>query len=203
MLQVLGTQLTAAIAGNMVSVEVSGESEAERMQRVPFRVKKEELVGRDAIIQELVLYLEPAGSVWAVTGPGGIGKTVVSAAAAMELLNRGIVQCIFFMQATSTHALTAELVRFGKSYLQDCDLNSTDNEAVQAATRFFEQTTLEWLVILDDVNDWEAVRGMVPVGKHGRVAVTSHVDLSSYGINTTELQLFSTDESLLVGPCVA
>ena len=92
-------------------------------------------MGRDADIQQLVLYLEPAGSVWAVTGPGGIGKTVVSAAAAMELLNRGIVQCIFFMQATSTHALTAELVRFGKSYLQDCDLNSTDNEAVQARCR--------------------------------------------------------------------
>ena len=165
---------------------------------MPFRVKKEELVARAAVIAHLITLLEVAGIMHAIIGMGGIGKSLVSAAVAKELQLLGIVQCCFFMQADSFNSLREELVRIGRGYVQSCAFDATDDDAVEAATKFFCTTAIQWVVVLDDVRDWSAVEPLVPTGPNGRILVTSNVDLSSYGLPTTELALFTTDESLSV-----
>ena len=99
------------------------------------------------------------------------------------------------------NALQGELCRFGKSYVKGCGLNTSDEDAVKAAISFFGSTPLQWVLVLDDVRHWDDVRDMVPLGQGGRVLVTS-VDQSMTNINTTELPLFSMDESLTVGCCI-
>ena len=99
------------------------------------------------------------------------------------------------------NALQGELCRFGKSYVKGCDLNTSDEDAIKAAVNFFGGTTLQWVLVLDDVRHWDDVRNMVPLGQGGRVLVTS-VEQSMTNINTTELPLFSMDESLTVGSSI-
>lgn len=188
-----------ALLGDTVSIKVSGESAAERVQRVPFRVQKDELVGRGAVIASLMTKLTSARSLHAAVGMSGVGKSMVAAAVAKELKASDVVQCAFFMQADSRNTLMAELVRFGKSYVQDCDLHSSNEEAVQASAEFLEKADIEWLIVLDDVQDWDDVKDLVSLGQHGRILVTSTSrNLNGFENELTELDLFETDESMAV-----
>ena len=102
-------------------------------------------------------------------------------------------------QASSLNALWSELARFGKAYVGDCDLTTTQDKAVKAALSFFADTTLQWVLVLDDVYHWNDICTVVPLGLGGRMLVTS-TEQSIPGLNVTELPLFTTDESLTVDP---
>ena len=196
-LETMITDMQCLALQKSLTINVTGESQEQRLRRVPFRVKEEELIGRASVIDTLVATLTPAGTQQIITGIGGVGKTMVAAAAAKKLIEAKHVTCAFFLQASSENTLRAELARFGRSYVSGCALDASDSDAIAAAKQFFMHSSLEWVAVLDDVSSLDEVQELMPTGAHGRLVFTSSTELgNAHNINTMRLDNFSTQESL-------
>ncbi|MFI9764968.1 tetratricopeptide repeat protein [Streptomyces sp. NPDC051963] len=121
----------------------------------------------DALAQKIA-----AGSPSVLSGTGGVGKTQLAAFYARTAWQAGAVDLLVWVTASSRDAIISGYANAGADV---ADAAPADPE--QAATRslaWAETTDRRWLIILDDLADLTAVRGLWPPEHHrGRVLVTT------------------------------
>jgi tetratricopeptide (TPR) repeat protein len=107
-----------------------------------------------------------------MAGLGGVGKTQLASEYARRLLDTGELDLLMWVNATSRDAIISSYADAAR-ITTDID----DTEAEQLATRFLAWltgTAQRWLVVLDDIQSPEDVRGLWPPHtKSGRVIATT------------------------------
>jgi hypothetical protein len=129
--------------------------------------------GRDALLEEIRAALREQHRI-AVSGLGGIGKTQV----ALEYAYRHghEYKAIFWVGAENESAVSAGFVDIARLL----DLPQRDaqdqSEAVGAAKRWLESHP-GWLLIVDNADEPNVLRSVLPGGSNGRVLLTSRAQV--------------------------
>ncbi|RKN72743.1 tetratricopeptide repeat protein [Streptomyces klenkii] len=132
-----------------------------------------------------------------LVGMGGVGKTQLAAAFARRMWDADALDLLLWVSAAGRDAVVS-------SYTQastDLVLGPDGEDAEQAATRFLawlQRTHKRWLVVLDDVADATAVRGLWPPDRpNGCTVITSRRrDATLFaGRHLIEVGLFTEQEA--------
>jgi tetratricopeptide (TPR) repeat protein len=128
----------------------------------------------DSLLAGDVLILADAGAAdqpGAAPAGGGIGKTLLAAAAARDLLKGRAIELLIWITASSRDAVVAGYAQA----LADLNLAEPSNGVEPAATAMLEwlaSSTRPWLVVLDGVVEPRDLDGLWPLGAGRRVMVT-------------------------------
>ncbi len=107
-----------------------------------------------------------------LSGMGGVGKTQLAAEFARRRWSTGDVDMLLWIAADSRDAVVSTYAQAAR----DLVLGLDDDDAEQAASRFLVWLAEEagrWLIILDNVHDATAVRGLWPPDRHGGCTVVT------------------------------
>ncbi|MER7178638.1 tetratricopeptide repeat protein [Streptomyces hyaluromycini] len=136
-----------------------------------------------------------------LTGTGGVGKTQLAADYARTAWDRGEVDVLVWVSASSRSAITTQYAQAA------VELLAADPEDREQAARAFlawlqpkaAQRPCRWLVVLDDVADPADMRGLwPPASPHGRVLVTTRrreAALTGDGRRLVTVGLFTAQEA--------
>jgi tetratricopeptide (TPR) repeat protein len=147
---------------------------------------------------ETVVLVTAGDATRALGGMGGTGKTQLAAAIAHTLWNRGAVDLVLWVTASSRDAV---LTGYAQA-LGDVGLPDPYEGPEVAASHFLAwlaETPRPWLAVLDDLSDPAVLDGLWPWGAHGRVLVTTNrpdAALRAHSPRAVELGPFSDRESL-------
>ena len=155
--------------------------------------------GREQYLRDLRDMLatssQPTALTQAIKGLGGIGKT--QTALRYADLFRDEYSAGFWVVAESHESLISGFAEFA----QLLDLPEKDDrdigKAAAAARRWFESRNSSngcWLLILDNVEDWEVVRGWIPTTKTGHVLITTRLQFSGKFARELDLPKMTADE---------
>lgn len=137
--------------------------------RNPFFTGREEILQHlhEQLNRLLVLALtQPL----AVSGLGGIGKTQIALEYAYQYCQN--YRFVFWTNAATQESLLADLTSIG-DLLQVPERDKQDqNRVIQAVKQWFVSHQ-EWLWILDNADDVEMVRDVIPLGCPGHLLLTS------------------------------
>ncbi|KES05561.1 hypothetical protein BU52_18725 [Streptomyces toyocaensis] len=116
---------------------------------------------RDDAVREVVL-----------TGPGGVGKSQLAAAAFHRSRQPGGVR--IWVPASSRQSVLTVYARAWRVISGGEGGSGWDDETqADLFLSWLRTTTRPWLVVLDDVDEPGDLRGLRPVGEHGRSLVTT------------------------------
>ncbi|GHI90438.1 tetratricopeptide repeat protein [Streptomyces xanthophaeus] len=140
-----------------------------------------------------------------LVGMGGVGKTQLAARYARTAYDERRVEVLVWVTAASREAVTAAYADAAAQIL------STDPADPQAAAMFREWLRLppgerggptpgaRWLIVLDDIPDPGAVRGLWPPDvAHGQTVVTTRnqdAAFQSFGRNRIDIGLYTPDQA--------
>ncbi len=127
----------------------------------------------------------PSGQLSGITvlaGPSGCGKTTLAAAVADDVFRSAGADLVAWVNGSSR----ADVLVGYAGMLRDVTMTDLRTQPEAAATRmlaWLARTERTWLVVLDDVIDPAALRGLWPAGAAGRVIVTcrQNADLTGLG----------------------
>ena len=154
--------------------------------------------GRKDILMQLHDHLAPGSQValtQAISGLGGIGKTQV----ALHYVYRfqKAYSHVLWVTADSFASLSAEFVRLAR----DLDLPEKDEKdqgkIVQAVQRWLREY-LDWLPVLDNVEDLRLVDSFIPTGHLGSVLLTTRRQVTEPVAQALALDVLSDDEGALL-----
>ncbi|GHG01522.1 MULTISPECIES: tetratricopeptide repeat protein [Amycolatopsis] len=134
-----------------------------------------EVIGRDHELAELRAgFAAPrkkrAPMVQVITGMGGVGKTSLARAYAQQHLDDyGVV---WWVRAEDSTAVDGEYRGLLELVYSTAEAKLVRN-AVQIATAWLAESRQPWLLVLDNVPDSAALRGLIPARGNGHVLVTS------------------------------
>ncbi len=108
-----------------------------------------------------------------ISGMGGIGKTQTAVEYAHSY--RKDYQYVFWARAGSAATLVSDYVNIAQ--LVELPLkNDLDQNVVVSAIKRWLEIKMGWLLILDDVNDFEMVNDFLPTGGTGHILLTSRTE---------------------------
>jgi hypothetical protein len=135
--------------------------------------------GREQYLEGLRDMLAASSQPAALKGLGGIGKT--QSALKYADLYQDEYSAGFWAVADSHESLVSGFAEFARPL----DLPEKDDreigKAAAAAKRWFEsknESQGSWLLILDNVEDWEVVREWIPRTKTGHVLITTRLQFT-------------------------
>lgn len=138
--------------------------------------------------------LHPGGTV-VLVGLGGVGKSQLATSYARMAAPSMYV--LLWIHATTRSAI---LDAYRDAAVMLGWMNHDDTErAAEYFLNWCQSSTQDWLVVLDDVRDITAVRGLWPEGRTGRTILTTRrVDLAfrTHGRRTIPVREFGPAESL-------
>ena len=143
---------------------------ATRPWLVPEAMRTRYFTGRDELLARLRLRLTEKHRA-ALSGLGGVGKTQT----AIEYAVRNRAEYpggVFWLNAETTSGLTSGCVEIAKT-LHLPAAESNDQEATLEAVVAWLNGNDGWLLILDNVDDHDAIRSFVPDGGKGHILLTS------------------------------
>ncbi|WP_433233745.1 tetratricopeptide repeat protein [Micromonospora sp. CA-248260] len=132
-----------------------------------------------------------------VAGLGGVGKTQLAAGLARRLWNRGDLDLLVWVSATSRSAMVTAYTQAAADVT-----GADDSNPDQATDRFLAwlaTTTCRWLIVLDDLTDPNDLRGLwPPPSRSGRTVVTTRNTDSALaaGRQIINLGIFTPTESM-------
>jgi hypothetical protein len=165
-----------------------------------FNARLESAAGlTDALSPGGTMVLAPGRS----SGPGALnwlescGKTQLAACVAESLWRSRKVELLVWVQATSRASVLSGYVEAA----QDTVGADVAGDAEPAAARFVSwlgETSVPWLVVLDDVADRAALDGLWPSGPAGRVLITAPdpAAFAGEGLPVHPVAAFSAREAL-------
>ena len=155
--------------------------------------------GREQYLNDLRNLLtttgQPAALTQAIKGLGGIGKTHTALKYADQY--RAEYSAGFWAVADSPENLLSGFAEFAR-LLDLPEKNEKEiAKAAGAAKRWFEsksESNAPWLLILDNVDDWEAVRAWIPATKTGHVLITTRLQFTGRFARDLDLPKMTADE---------
>ena len=155
--------------------------------------------GREQYLENLHNLLatggQPAALTQAIKGLGGIGKTHTALKYADQY--RDEYSAGFWAVADSPENLISGFAEFAR-LLDLPEKNEKEiAKAAGAAKRWFEsksESSAIWLLILDNVDDWEAVKGWIPATKTGHVLITTRLQFTGRFARDLDLRKMTADE---------
>jgi hypothetical protein len=192
--------LIAQIFGTaVIDALVKAATNSRRQPRnLPLPSLGELFKGRDEKLEELRAGLADAKGapvlVRALHGLGGVGKTRLAIEFAWA--HEADYSALLFVRAENAAALSASLAALaGASVLDLPEKETRDDEAKVEAVLRWLGANLTWLMILDNVDDPEAVKGVVeltPRLKGGHIIVTARA--ANFPASIRKLELHTLDE---------
>ncbi|KAL4900328.1 hypothetical protein BDW74DRAFT_96393 [Aspergillus multicolor] len=109
----------------------------------------------------------------AIHSMGGVGKTQLALEFAYR--HQDEFDCVFWLPAEYGPNLAQIFASISKSATQDARDDSSDNlsSLIVASKKWLETTDTRWLLIYDNVNDWETIKPYWPSGYKGSILVTT------------------------------
>jgi hypothetical protein len=138
-----------------------------------------------------------------VSGLGGVGKSQLAAQYAWSLWSDASIDVAVWVSALSRDALVTAYAEVARQVLREQDPGVADlapEDAAQRLRAWLAGTERWWVVVLDDVQDPQDVRGLWPPhSATGRVVVTSRrrdAALGATGHRVIELGVYTQAEAI-------
>ncbi|MFD3762504.1 tetratricopeptide repeat protein [Streptomyces sp. NPDC058622] len=180
-----------------------GRSRPEWPHRIGPLPRRADAFRRTSTVGALEAATGSSGTV-VLMGPGGVGKTQAAADLVNRVWQEGDADLVMWVTASSRAAVVAEY-----AHAAGAILGHHDPDAGLAAQRFLSWLSsrpaggagrCRWLVVLDDVSDPAALRGLWPPDHHeGRTLVTTRLrdaSLHGGGNRIVPAEVFTEAESL-------
>jgi tetratricopeptide (TPR) repeat protein len=148
------------------------------------------------------------GEILVLTGPGqydasgrgpggGVGKTQLAAATAVELLRNRTVDLVLWVTAANRDGILACYAQ-ALADLAVADMRNDLETAAPMTLEWLASTRQPWLVVLDDLADFRDLDGLWPQGARNRVLVTAREGATVQGatVRTKQIGPFSHREAV-------
>lgn len=150
-------------------------------------------IGREEILQELRQRLAPDGQlhIQAITGLGGIGKTQI----ALEYVYRyqRDYTHLFWVSADSPETIVSEFGKIARELALPEQNEKDQGKIVQAIQRWLREY-VNWLLVLDNIDDLRLVGTFIPAAHLGAVLLTTHRQVTEPVAQALDVDLLSTEE---------
>ncbi|MEV6303034.1 hypothetical protein AB0M02_26710 [Actinoplanes sp. NPDC051861] len=154
---------------NVLHLHQPQPAPARPVWRIPFPVDPE-FIGRDTEMAALIEALEPGSRTvvnQTISGLGGIGKTQLAAHAAHAVADR--FRIVWWIEAEHRTTIEASLQELGKAL--DFGKNPSTTEVLARLSSF--EDAAEWLLIYDNAESPQSLRGLLPTRGSGVVLITT------------------------------
>lgn len=175
-----------------INISVPKTSTVDRTTRPHLRVnlppRIDEFEGRTTVLERIRTGFITSGTICILGGAGGIGKT----ATAVEYAHRCDFQLVFWVQAeTPFGCADAFCLIVSQLGLAKGETHDQDTQ-ILIAREFLEKTQDRWLLVFDNVNEWNDIKSYIPVNferTNGSILFTTRKMDLSRNIFTACLQI--------------
>ncbi len=152
------------------------------------------LVGRAALLETVEAELEHHPAL-ALTGMPGVGKTELAVQIASRWFDTNFSADVFWCRAESDEQLTADLAAAASSLGIDTHL-ADDGAAVRnaSATKRWLAEHDGWLLVLDNVEQFETVAQLMPLEPNKHVLITTRLAAAFEGVRAFTVPPLSAEE---------
>ena len=161
-------------------------------QRNPF------FTGRDSVLQQLhdALAHEHSAIIsqsYALSGLGGIGKTQTAIEYAYRYAND--YAGIFWISAETNESIVSSFVTMAELLNLPEKQDKEQSRVITAVTRWLTGHS-DWLLIFDNVEDLELVKGVLPPARCGSLLFTSRQKALGFSAHTLDLEQMTAEEGM-------
>lgn len=153
--------------------------------------------GRDQLLTRLdVILSSDQASVQplAITGSGGIGKTQLVVEYAYRYHKR--YQAVFWVQGDTRESLISAFVDAAQ-LLNLPKKDEHDQNVIVAAFQYWMRTQTDWLLILDNADDWVTVSKFIPTVYGGHILLTTRTKITSARAQNVEVKMMAPELAAL------
>ena len=185
-----------AMAANKSNVtEVKQKSETKRPWNVPF-LRNPYFTGRENLLSKLHELLSAAPTrIRALAGLGGIGKTQLAIEYAYRY--QQAYSAVFWVRASSREMLVADFIALAH-LLQLPGRESPDQMSIVGEVKSWLMQHMEWLLILDNVEDLSLVTGFLPTNSEGRILMTTRAQALGRVAESLTIEELPVEEGMLL-----
>ena len=174
------------------------ESASSPLWNVPLR-RNPYFTGREDVLQNLhtALHLDSTLAVaaaQAISGLAGMGKTQLAVEYAYRF--REQYTAVLWLQAETHASLVADFIALA-SLLHLSQQNEQDQTRIVEAVKQWLDTTKNWLLILDNVEDFALVEDFLPSHMQGHLVFTTRTQFTGTYARSIALEHMSVDEGAL------
>lgn len=169
-------------------------TERRQILNLPFP-RNEFFTDRDDILSGLYKDFNAGKTVQALNGIGGVGKTQTALEYAYRYQQD--YQVLLWSKAHTRESLVTDFAAI-TALLDPTKMKAQDqNEAVNAVKRWLENHG-DWLLILDNVDDWAMAREFIPMKKTGHVLLTTCAINAKPIAAQQEVEMMNSQEGALL-----
>ncbi len=161
-------------------------------QRNPF------FTGRESVLQQLHEALAHEHSAvisqsYSLSGLGGIGKTQTAIEYAYRYAND--YAAVFWISAETNESLVSSFVAIAELLNLPEKQDKEQSRVMAAVTRWLTSHS-DWLLIFDNVEDLELVKGALPPARSGSLLFTSRRQALGFSAQTLDLEQLTPEEGM-------
>src|SRR6266702_608813 len=164
----------------------------ERLWNIPY-ARNPLFTGRENVLTRLYDALK-TNKTAAISGLGGIGKTQTAVEYAYR--NKDNFDPILWVKAESLESINSDFVTIAHLLNLLEKLEQEQHLIVEAVKRWFK-THDGWLLILDNADDLEMVRGFIPTDGQGYILLTTRAQATRRIARRIEIEEMNVDEGAL------
>ena len=194
---------TISLETNRVVKELAQRSHSSTPSRVffgsrPDAVAGERFVERDEHEQLKAVFTDPTQRLTVLVGMRGCGKTQLAASLAKQCEDANW-NLVAWINSVSRESIQSDLVELAKQLGIGTSDQPTQDQVIQSLlSRVKSAEPADRLIIFDNVEDLNHLRGLTPSGNSLRViaTTTNNTGWDDHGWNTLKVGVFDRDESI-------